>query len=257
MDKLTTQESELLRKHEAVIKAGKNTFVLVGLALTEIRDKRLYRSEYGSFVEYCEKKWGWTHGRADQLVRAAAVVQSLTPGMDTMVSTERQARELAKVPPSKRAKVVKAASKNGPITARKIQEAAKPVVDADIIYRDELGYQIPKCCVEFWQRKAEIQELMTAVSRVKTAIEKGKAADDPLYFWVAQAAIDQLSRTYQFLTDAKPYAVCVYCQGTEVTREKCRACGGTGLVSKYGYEQRTDEKLRKMRDKQIEDQRRK
>ena len=41
-------------------RAGKKTFVEVGLALAEIRDLRLYKREYSGFEEYCQKKWGWT-----------------------------------------------------------------------------------------------------------------------------------------------------------------------------------------------------
>ena len=56
---MSVRETERLAELETTIARGRNTFVEVGLALAEIRDLRLYKHEYGSFSEYCQKKWGW------------------------------------------------------------------------------------------------------------------------------------------------------------------------------------------------------
>ncbi len=109
---------------EQTIEAGRKTFVEVGLALAEIRDSRLYRSDHATFEEYCNAKWGWNRAHCNQLIAGAAAVKSLPPEMDTVVSNQRQARELAKVEPSKRVEVLEKAAEAGPVTAKTIQEAA-------------------------------------------------------------------------------------------------------------------------------------
>ena len=64
----------------------------VGLALTEIRDKKLFRAEFETFKEYCEQTWKWSDKRAYQLIAAAD--ESSTTGRT--FSTEREARESRK-----------------------------------------------------------------------------------------------------------------------------------------------------------------
>ena len=131
---------------------------------------------------------------------------------------------------------------------KKLEEAkSKTAAKAEVL--DETGYPIPSKLHEFWNRRHEIQELMTAVSKVKTRIEKGREEDDVLFRPINQASIDQLERTYSFLSDAKPHAVCLSCQG--LANDSCRVCKGTGLVSKFGYETRADKDVRAIREKAL------
>ena len=90
------------RASNQTIEAGRKTFVEVGLALAEIRDSRLYRSDHATFEEYCDKKWHWKRAYCYQLIEGAAVVKALPPEMSTVVDNQRQARELAKVEPANR-----------------------------------------------------------------------------------------------------------------------------------------------------------
>jgi hypothetical protein len=87
--RLSLREHERLYELETVIEGGVQTFVEVGLALSEIRDARLYRQTHGSFEAYCEERWGFSGRRGRQLM-AAAEVGTIVP-----VSNEGQARELA------------------------------------------------------------------------------------------------------------------------------------------------------------------
>ena len=41
---------------EEIITEGLPTFVKVGRALLQNRDRKLYRNDYATFAEYCEKK---------------------------------------------------------------------------------------------------------------------------------------------------------------------------------------------------------
>ncbi len=78
---------------EAVIEKGLTTFMEVGAALREIRDQRLYKSEYKSFEQYCRERWGWSRRHANYQIAAVNLVDNL----GTMVpkpENERQARAL-------------------------------------------------------------------------------------------------------------------------------------------------------------------
>ena len=125
---MSIRESARLVELEKKIAKGKKTFVEVGLALAEIRDLRLYKREYGGFEEYCREKWGWARAYANHVIRAADVVKSLPENLATIVATETQARELAKIPAEQRAVVVQAVLDEGkPVTAAEIKRHSPPV----------------------------------------------------------------------------------------------------------------------------------
>lgn len=128
---LTKGERAALDKCEDIIERGKKTFVSVGLALSEIRDKRLYRQKYSSFRIYCEQRWGFSETYGTRLIQAAEVVKALPIGKGPV--TESQARELVDVAPAKRVEVLKQAtaaaeSKGRPVTAADIRAAAAPAI---------------------------------------------------------------------------------------------------------------------------------
>ncbi|MBA3262349.1 MAG: hypothetical protein H0T69_07775 [Thermoleophilaceae bacterium] len=79
---------------ETVVREGLATFIEVGQALAEIRDRRLYRAGHGSFEEYCHEQWLLSRTRAYQLIDAAGVAEMSTNGGHAAPSNERQAREL-------------------------------------------------------------------------------------------------------------------------------------------------------------------
>ena len=89
--------------------------VHVGNALLEIRDSRLYRTSHGTFEDYCQDRWQFTHGRARQLIAAAETIAILQS--DTIVSLlpegERQARPLTALPPEAQREVWAATPQNG------------------------------------------------------------------------------------------------------------------------------------------------
>jgi hypothetical protein len=88
---------------EVIIERGQETFIEVGRALMEIRDRRLYRDTHATFEAYCKERWGWTRQRANQLVDAAHVATALTTDV---VTNEAQARAmLANLDPEERRQV--------------------------------------------------------------------------------------------------------------------------------------------------------
>ena len=111
---------------EATIAKGLTTFVEVGNALRRIRDERLYQDAYGTFEDYCDKRWGFTDRRARQLMDSAEIVAALPTGTIVPVS-EGQARELTGLAPEIAAEVMDTAAESGKITAASIRDARESV----------------------------------------------------------------------------------------------------------------------------------
>lgn len=85
-----------LAQREKLIERGKRSFIEVGTALAEIRDRRGYRFEFKTFDDYCKTRWGWSRPNAAYYIDAAEVVKALPPETVTRV-TVREASELAKL----------------------------------------------------------------------------------------------------------------------------------------------------------------
>ncbi len=121
---LTKIEVKRLGELEAIIRAGKETFIEVGQALLEIRDQRLYRSTFESFEEYCVARWQFKKRYALLVVSASKAALEVEDdstahhgaqsGPDDTENevfpvNERQARELSKAPIGTRKAVMKEA----------------------------------------------------------------------------------------------------------------------------------------------------
>lgn len=84
---------------ESKVSLGLRKFYEAGMALMEIRDRKLYRSDYQTFDDYCQQRWGFKRGNAYQLIAAAEVVSTLSAVADILPISERQVRPLTKLPP--------------------------------------------------------------------------------------------------------------------------------------------------------------
>lgn len=91
-----------------VIRAGFNTFVKVGVALMDIRDRRLYRHEFGTWEQFCREVTGQSKTHANRTILAACVVNDLAvrladcpggggAGDVPLPHCEALARELARI----------------------------------------------------------------------------------------------------------------------------------------------------------------
>jgi hypothetical protein len=130
---LSPEESARLAELEPIIQRGLTNFVEVGNALSEISDKRLYRSTHSTFKEYVEDKWCMTASHAYRLCESAEVIKNLPTECHQLVTTESQARELAKVEPEKRVEMVQAVAHVGKMTAKAIKaEVRKQIKPAKV-----------------------------------------------------------------------------------------------------------------------------
>jgi len=125
---ITFGEVRRLEQCEAVIERGLKTFVDVGNALLEIRDNRLYRSDYSTFEDYCRERWGWTRNYANKIILSAEVVSNLGTIVPILPATESQARPLTSLQPEQQREAWQYVVDNAPatgITAEQVIQAAK------------------------------------------------------------------------------------------------------------------------------------
>ena len=99
----------------------------------EIWSKRLYRKDYRSFKEYCEKKWKFTRGYGYRLIRDAETIKKVSTIVNTsdLITNGNQAAAMAEIPDEKVGEVVVMAKKKAgtnKITGRHIKEAAREVL---------------------------------------------------------------------------------------------------------------------------------
>ena len=136
---LSIQEADRFDDLEICIANGLQTFVEVGNALAEIRDARLYRMHYGTFEDYCQKRWGIERRQAYRMMDAAAVVSNVSNWTQNAPATESQARPLTSLTPDQQREVWQTAvntAPNGKVTAAHV-EATKRDYLAPAIEYDE------------------------------------------------------------------------------------------------------------------------
>ena len=242
--KLTTIDINDLDRLEKIIEKGKQTFVTVGLALTEIRDRKLYRKDFETFEAYCQERWGWSRQRGSQLINAATVVQQLPQNLSTMVDSERVAREISKVPPTERPQVIEEASNNGHLTAKAIKEkyGPPPVQPAPVKSKPQVpepeldctGYPIPAKIQPAWDEAKTVQFLLSKLSEVRGALRTAQESDNKVFAEVNfSSCLSHIDQAYADLKTAKPHAVCTQCQG--MMPQGCPLCKGRGFVSEHRW----------------------
>lgn len=127
---LSQAEEEELEQHEETIRKGMATFMNVGTALKEIREKRLYRAHYSSFEEYCESRWQFKRAYGARVIQAAKVVRRLREEgrFNRYPANEFQARALIGLSDKELLDVwerLETESLDTPLTGEKIKERVK------------------------------------------------------------------------------------------------------------------------------------
>lgn len=254
-------------------------FAAAAIALREIRDDDLWKPYAANFNAFCAAMFGYTPGRARQIVAAAAVLDEVAEGLPNLPLpiNERQTRMLATLPPGERAGAWAAAveaaganhdgATNGSAPAKGTTEAngnghkaanGEPRVTAAHVRRavastaavaepaitDEAGAAIPsRLSVAFAARTAYDDALgkLQAVAAAFTALERlaGGKGREWLRLDKARADLANLRTEIKF---ARPYAVCPHCNG-----KGCAAntgCRGAGYLPKDAYD-RVPAELRK------------
>lgn len=129
------------------------------------------------------------------------------------------------------------------------KEAAKEEV------RDSTGYAIPEELWPLWERRGEVQAILTAISKARGALRAVMEAQgseggepDPLYFHAnVSGAQASLHNAWTRISMALPYACCPVCQGRG--RSTCKLCKTSGFIPKHTFDHALPEELRALREK--------
>ncbi|HEY9173799.1 MAG TPA: ParB N-terminal domain-containing protein [Verrucomicrobiae bacterium] len=146
---------------------------------------------------------------------------------ETVIGLDGRERKLPPPPMQRRASTVANGSEGK--TAVKPQLPPPP---SQIL--DGMGWPIPTQLIPLWQRVDEVQEMLTALSRVKGALRAAQENKDKLFAEVNfSSALSQLDQAWTDIKTAKPFAVCPTCQGQ--LPDKCTLCKGRGLISEHRW----------------------
>ena len=129
--RLTDLERARFVELEKTVHMAIRSFLILGDALREIRDSRLYREKHPTFEDYCQDQFQFTRHRAFQLIEAARCGNRLLTIVNTEPpSNEGQVRPLVKVSEEIAAEAWRRASlaKQRPITGKIVSEALRQVL---------------------------------------------------------------------------------------------------------------------------------
>ena len=110
---------------------------------------------------------------------------------------------------------------------------------------DKTGHPVPANVIPDWRHAEEFQPLLTDISRVKAAVEKGLDGQDMAFREVSNTLVAELGSVYAQLKQLLPYAVCPTCQGH--SRSGCKLCKGRGYLSQFAWKQYVPEETKEIR----------
>ena len=145
---LSQLEQFRLADLEQVVEQGLDAFMVVGQALLEIRDARLYRETHGSFEAYLDERWGVSRSRGYQLIDAARVTKALSTGVDLdPPANEAQARALVPLAGDEQAMVEAwrdlRAHHDGRVTADLVRQAVSERMAREAFCREPITASEP------------------------------------------------------------------------------------------------------------------
>lgn len=194
LDVLQEMTPEELEEREQVINAGMQTFIEVGEALAEIRDRKGYKHQYGTFEEYCRQRWGLTARHCRNLIGASKVVTLAEQNGKSLSQTAAQ--HIAVLGPEQQIEFI---SKHDAeqMTAREVEQAVKEYKQK-LIAAEERSSELLQENTELQSRPVAtvIQEIIPAdYEATKNELVELKAIHDN----IAQK-IESVGKTRQEIT---------------------------------------------------------
>lgn len=222
----------------SIMRSKEESFFEYIEAAYRIRSKKLYRSEYDTFEDFCRAEMKYSSNYVYRMLKSYETIKMLPIG--NKIENESTAREVAKVPPEKREEVIKEAlsENDGKLTAAAVKESAKkfppiPTKRPDVL--DGVGSIIPDKALPIWNRRKEINGILKEISSVRCAIRKAQENDDILFAEVSYSQVlAEADALYRQIKTALPYVVCPKCQGK--LAENCRLCKGRGMISEFMWD---------------------
>lgn len=178
--------------------------------------------------------------------------------------TDKEAEDTRNVPdPNESQEENKKDSSSEKKKSEKKEEEKKPEPP-----KDEMGFPLTPLALEYFSRAQEVQDLMTKSSQIRSLLKNAQEGKDLLFGNLYSQLVTPLDLVYGLLSSAKPYATCLFCNGTLKDSQKrkvmgdtlfdpkgqhCQYCHGIGVMSKFAFDQncKTFPDLKKGREKAI------
>jgi hypothetical protein len=200
--------------------------------IAAIKENGWYLSEFATFKEWCEKYSAWAPGTIRMALSNARKAKS------RRLITETTGEVIISIAQSAPTQNQSATQLRGNTTP--------PENNTNLsngVVEDANGCQIPAHALQYWKEKQDVQDMLTAISEVRSHIRKKVEAGDKL--WIDKSATQRLQvdldSVYTIIKNFMPYAVCTVCQG-HVANGSCDSCHGTGLVSEFHYKHFSDKR---------------
>jgi hypothetical protein len=137
---MSPEETNRLAELEEVIQTDLKGFIRVGMALKEIRDKRLYRSKYVAWKDYLRGEWDLSKSYGEYQIAATDVVKNLESNVhncgrfEILPQNESQARPLTLLPPEQQPIAWQNAivRSGGKVTALDVMKEVKEILEIQL-----------------------------------------------------------------------------------------------------------------------------
>jgi len=227
--------------------------------LKEYKEGGAWREHYKTWRDACEPL-GKSRSQVNRIIQEEAEIQN-GASCATSDKVETLAKVIALPNPMADFDADLAATVHAgpaPMADRVPQTAPKaPDVPCDLI-----GFPIPSVLLERWGQRQEVQDRITAASRLRCALEEiaNKGHQNPLYgLYDWQGMIRTISQLQFHLGQCKPEVVCYECDGHfsklkptkgggGITRH-CHACDDRGFMVQKQWADYADTKLAVIKEK--------
>ena len=141
MESVIIQDRQELERLEGIIRENVGAFYEIGDSLMKIRKEKYYSDVlgYGTFEEYCKKRWDFGKWYAYKIIESTSVMKQLD-NCPIKPTTESQARHLSRLPADVQLiawqKAVETAP-DGKITAAHIYKIVKEMTMADAAVKEK------------------------------------------------------------------------------------------------------------------------
>ena len=270
------------KRRQELISTVQRGLDMTGAALQELRDEDHWKDTgHTTFAAFCKDTFTISKTKLYTILKGMEVVASLPKNLQPLITNDAQALALAKLPKNKRADAISKAEKNGGVTAENLclhggqntpktnvtNEVTKfrirnsPVSDSQrvtnensktplskkdtkVLY-DEIGIPIPDDAIPYWNRRQEVQDILTQITKLKSVVVGGREAQDCQWLKVTNSIANTFDSLRSLISEAKPYAVCTTCQGVpSLQPEGCNFCKNTGLISRWQWDTQSRQEVK-------------
>ncbi len=209
---LEPEEEKRLKLLEAEIANNLKGFMAVGMALMEIRDKRLYR-HIGTFEDYCRQVWDMSRIRAHQFIEAKEAVDHLAKLVQKSdhlltIVNKNNPKEIEKLLPQNEAQVRELLKlKNPEEQISAWQETLEAAAESD----SKITASLIKKTIKERSRRA----LTEIINKGENAINAGEEADKE-----ADKAAEKGKRTNQTRRESKAFKTAWHALMEQIAIEK-------------------------------------